>query len=139
MLNKRRAELVNMQDRLLNAFLGGTIEESVYTAKSNDLRNQLEEVERGLDEGNRVTEENGRLALTVFDFSQNLGGIWQSSNLATRKEILECVTSNRQLFATSLCLTKRKPFDILAEVRNLDDGGRNRIRTCDPLRVKQVL
>ncbi len=78
MLNKRRSELINIQDRLLNAFLGGTIEESVYTAKSNDLRNQLEEVERNLEENgdNRISKENGRLALTVFDFSQNLGGIW---------------------------------------------------------------
>ena len=37
-LGKRRTELATMQDRLLNAYLAGTIEDVVYQAKSNELK-----------------------------------------------------------------------------------------------------
>ncbi|GAB4138394.1 MAG: hypothetical protein Tsb009_06590 [Planctomycetaceae bacterium] len=57
----------------------------------------------------------GELALTVFDFSQNLGEIWRGSNFAVRREILNCVSLNRTLGDLSLVLAKRKPFDFLAE------------------------
>jgi hypothetical protein len=37
-LNKRKTEIAAMQDRLLNAYLAGTVEEVVYKAKSNELK-----------------------------------------------------------------------------------------------------
>jgi len=61
-----------MQDRLLNAFLQGVVDEAAFNVKSADLKAQLAEVERQLDGAGAITEENGRLALSVFDFSQNL-------------------------------------------------------------------
>lgn len=36
-LNKRKSELASMQDRLLNAYLAGTVEEVIYKAKSSEL------------------------------------------------------------------------------------------------------
>ncbi|MEK7745312.1 MAG: recombinase family protein, partial [Elusimicrobiota bacterium] len=39
-LAKRRTELVHMQDRLLNAYLAGTIEEAAFQAKTADLKRQ---------------------------------------------------------------------------------------------------
>jgi hypothetical protein len=53
--------------------------------------------------------------MAVFDFSQNLVDIWRGSNFALRREILDCVSSNRVVSDGSLVLTKKKPFDILAE------------------------
>ena len=41
---------------------------------------------------------------------------------AVRREIVECVCSNRTLSDVSLCVTKRKPFDVLAERPVSDDG-----------------
>ncbi len=114
-LAKRRSELANMQDRLLNAFLQGLVDEAAFNAKSTELKAQLAEVERQLDGAGAVTEENGRLALSVFDFSQNLAGLWRGSNFASRRTILECVSSNRLLSGASLVLIKRRPFDYLAE------------------------
>ena len=37
-LIKRKTELGTMQDRLLNAYLGGTVEEATFEAKSRELR-----------------------------------------------------------------------------------------------------
>ena len=65
--------------------------------------------------GEAVTENNGRLALSVFDFSQNFAGLWRCSNFASRRAILGCVSSNRLLSDTSLVLVKRGPFDFLLE------------------------
>jgi hypothetical protein len=108
LLAKRRSELANMQDRLLNAFLQGVVDEAAFNAKSAELKAQLAEVERQLDGAGAVTEENGRLALSVFDFSQNLADIWRGSNFASRRTILECVSSNRLLSGASLVLIKRR-------------------------------
>jgi len=121
-VTKRRAELVAMQDRLLDAFLRGAVDETAFNAKSADLKAQVEEAERQLDGAGMVTEENGRLALSVYDFSQNLVDIWRGSDFASKRTILECISSNRELTDASLVLTKRSPFDWLAERPFLKDG-----------------
>jgi len=133
LLGKRRTELANMQDRLLNAFLAGTVDEAVFNAKSAELKAQQAEVERQLDGAGAMTEEAGKLALSVFDFSQNLAEIWRGSNSATRRQVLEAVSLNRTLSDTSLCLTKRKPFDFLAE-RPVLKIGRGDWTKFEPLR-----
>ena len=78
-----------------------------------------------------VTEESGRLALPVFDLSQNLVGIWRGSNFAARREILVCVSSNRALSDVTLCLEKRRPFDVFAERPFLKNSRGDWIRTSD--------
>ena len=115
MLTKRRTELINMQDRLLNGYLAGTIEEVVFTAKSADLKTQLEETERQLDEADEFDPAFGQAALAVYDFSQKLPEIWRGSNSAGKRDILECVSLNRTLTDVSLVLEKRRPFDFLVE------------------------
>lgn len=137
-LAKRRSELANMQDRLLNGYLAGTIDEAIYNAKSADLKRQAEEVERSLDEADNFEPAQAEAALTVFDFSQNLVDIWRGSNFAVRREILDCVSSNRTLSPVSLALTKRKPFDILAEGPILKKSRDERIRTSDLLTPSQT-
>ena len=114
-LTKRRTELANMQDRLLNGYLAGAIDEEAFAAKSTDLKGQAEDVERQLDESDQFDPALRHTALAAFDFSQDLVTTWHGSNSATRREILECVSLNRTITDTSLVLTKRKPFDILAE------------------------
>jgi DNA invertase Pin-like site-specific DNA recombinase len=114
-LTKRRSELKGMEDRLLNAYLAGTIDEDAFSAKSTELKREVAEVERQLDEGGGVDTKVGQRALEVFDFSQNLVDIWRGSNWARRRQILDCVSLNRTLSDVSLDFTRRKPFDFLAE------------------------
>lgn len=125
-LAKRKTELANMQDRLLNTYLAGTIDEATFNAKSAELRREAEEVERQLDEAH-FDPANGDLALRVFDFSQNLVDLWRGSNFAVRRDILNCVSLNRSLDDVSLRLVKRRPFDYLAERPFLKIGRGDRI------------
>ena len=141
-LGRRRTELAGMQSRLLDAFLRGTVDEAAFSAKSAEIKAQIAEVERQLDGAGAVTEETGRLALAVYDFSQNLVDIWRRSKFASRRRILDCVSSNLALTDTSLVLAKRSPFDWLAERPFLKDGRGEGIRTPDllvPTRVPEAL
>lgn len=126
-LAKRKSELANMQERLLNGYLAGLVDEAVFQAKSTELKREAEDVERQMDEAGDFDPKRGELALSVFDFSQNLANLWARSNFAARREILECVSSNRLLGDTSLCLEKRSPFGFLAERAFLKDGRGDRI------------
>ncbi len=128
-LAKRRSEMTNMQQRLLNGYLSGVIDESVFVEKSGELKRESEDVDRQLDEANGFDSAMAETALAVFDFSQNLASLWQGSKLGVRREILECVTLNRTLTNVSLVLEKRKPFDFLAERPFLTKSWGTRIRT----------
>ena len=129
LLLKRRSELTNMKDRLVNAYLTGTIEEGTFQSKTAELKREAEDVERHLDEAGKADSSRGETALSVFDFSQNLVDIWRGSNFAGRREILECVSSNRALSDVSLKLIKRRPFDFLAERPFLEIGTPTGTRT----------
>ena len=71
------------------------------------------------------------MALQVFDWVQNLAEFGRGSNNAVRREVLGTASSNRTVDGVSLCLQKRKPFDILAEGPKCQSGTPCRIQTCD--------
>ena len=121
-LAKRRTELAGMQDPLLNGYISGAIEETAFNAKTAELKRQAAEVEESLDRANRYDPDAPVRALALFDFSQSLVDLWHGSNSETKREILECVSLNRTVTSVSLCLTKRKPFDYLAERPFLKNG-----------------
>ena len=112
---KRRSELVGMQDRLLNAYLAGTVDEAIYRAKADELQSEMRATEDGLERLGDCDPARGATALAVFGFSQRAADLWRGSNNAVRREILDSVYLNRALSDVTLVTTKRKPFDVLAE------------------------
>jgi hypothetical protein len=62
----------------------------------------------------------------LFDWSQRAANVWDGSNNALRREILDSVCLNRTLSDVSLVTQKRKPFDFLAERQDFENnrGGR---------------
>jgi len=114
-LAKRKTELANMQDRLLNTYLTGTIEEVVYKAKSDELKSEVAKTDEALDRLGDVDPARGELAVTLFDWTQRAADVWRGSNNAVRREILDAVCLNRSLDDVNLVLQKRKPFDEFAE------------------------
>ena len=126
-LTKRQTELKSMQDRLLTAFLNGTIDESAFSTKSTGLKTELVEVEENLLQADRFDPSRTQSALAVFDWCQNASQNWLSSNKSVRREILDTVCLNRQLSDVSLCLEMRRPFRELAERPNSGNGQGNRI------------
>ena len=95
-------------------------------------------IERQMKEADNYDPARGELVLSVFDFSQNLVNLWQGANFAVRREILECVSSNRTLSDVSLFREKRKPFDYLAEKSFIQLGRGDWIRTSDLLLPRQA-
>jgi len=109
------SKMKNMQDRLLNAYLAGSVEEDVFSAKSAWLRDEATKVRESVDRLGDLGPERGDAAVAIFDWSQNAAEIWRGSNNALRREILDCVCLNRTLNDVSLYTAKRKPFDIVDE------------------------
>lgn len=130
-LAKRRTEHAHMCDRLLNGYLAGTIEEATFQAKTADLKRQLAEAEESLDQANGYEPDAPARALAVFEFSQSLVATWERSNSEGRREVLDCVSLNRTVSDTTLCVTKRRPFDYLAE-RPFLKIGRGDWRSFEP-------
>jgi len=119
---KRLTELKAMHDRLVTAHLQGTLDEAVFAEKAKELKSEMALAEESRQRAVRIDARYAETALAMFDFSQEAAEKWQRSNFSTRRRILDCVSSNRALSDLSLVLTKRKPFDVLAERPSLKDG-----------------
>ncbi|MDX1964617.1 MAG: recombinase family protein [Pirellulales bacterium] len=126
-LAKRKTELANMQERLLNVYLSGTIEEAVYRDKSQQLKAELARNADDLSRCEQFDESRGELALRLFDWTQRLPEIWRRSNNAQRREILQAIYLNRAVSDVSLVAVMRKPFDVLAEGLEIKNSRSDRI------------
>jgi site-specific DNA recombinase len=115
LLAKRRSEIAAMQVRLLNAYLTGNVEETVFHSKSVELRTESAGVDEQLAKSGTNHADSASLVLSLFDWTQSAADVWQRSNNAVRREILDAICLNRQLGDVSLVTTKRKPFDVFAE------------------------
>jgi predicted DNA-binding transcriptional regulator AlpA len=114
-LTRLRSETKGRLDRLMNIFLDGAIEHGEFSVKQGQLRAELADVDRQLEENPRIDAKRGELALAVFDFMQNAADLWKRSKPPLRREILAAVSLNRRVSDVSLVLEKRKPFDIADE------------------------
>ena len=132
-LAKRKSELAMMQDRLLNAYLAGTVEEIVYKAKSNELKAEAAKTGEALAQLGDAAQRRGETALSQFDWAQRAADVWRGSNNALRREILDAVCLNRTLTDVTLVTTKRKPFDVFAKGLDLKNSRGDWIRTSDLL------
>ena len=130
-LRKRQSELTNMQDRLLNGYLNGAIDDATFNTKSSELKIEQETVAEQLDSADEQDQDMGQKAMALFDLSQKLPEVWQRSNSSQKRQLLQCVSLNRQISGVSLCMTKRKPFDFLTERPFLKKSRGERIRTSD--------
>jgi site-specific DNA recombinase len=127
LLAKRRAELANMQDRLLNAYLAGTIDEALHKSKSEELRQDMARLDEAMEGQAPGEADTNDIALRLFDWCQNAAENWLGSTSTARREILDAVSLNRRLGADSLEISKRKPFDVLAEGSVLERSRGDRI------------
>ena len=116
-----------MQDRLLNAYLAGTVDEAAFSAKSNELKVEAARMGEALAQLGDAMPARGETAQVLFDWSQRASDLWRGSDNAIRREILDSVCLNRTLSDVSLVTTKRKPFDVVAERPHLDDSRGDRI------------
>lgn len=96
-----------MQDRLLNAYLAGSIDEATLEAKGAEIKSQQALVDESLAGVEDIDDACAKTARAA--------DLWRGSNNAVRREILDAVCLNRTLSDVSLVTQKRKPFDVLAK------------------------
>ena len=70
-------------------------------------------------------------SVLIFPHNQRAADLCGCSNNTLKRELLEILCLNRTVSDVSLCVTKKKPFDILAERPKIEENRRDRIRTCD--------
>jgi len=114
-LLKRQTELTNQQERLLSIYMSGDIDAGTFQNKSTDLKGQLAELEKSLQRCRDMDFSCGDKVIAAFDFTQRAAELWRGSKMDKKRRILEAVSLNRTLSDTTLCVQKRKPFDILAK------------------------
>jgi DNA invertase Pin-like site-specific DNA recombinase len=75
-----------------------------------------ESAKRGAEQAcGDMPANRGDKSLAVFDFTQQAGDRRLGSKMEDKRTILDQLSLNQTLSDTTLCLVKRKPFDILAE------------------------
>lgn len=114
-LAKRLTELKNKQDRLLDVYLAGDIDEGAYQSKSAQFKQDIALAEESLAKHEATTLADSQAALRIFEWTQNAAQVWRGSNNGVKREILETVCLNRQLGDVSLYIPKSKPFEFFIE------------------------
>ncbi|MCC7408375.1 MAG: recombinase family protein, partial [Phycisphaeraceae bacterium] len=110
-LRRRKADLEAMHQRLLDAYLAGTVDKNTFTAKTTQFKEEVDKVEADIQTSKARPLTGLEQAIEAFDLAQNAAERWRVSNKADRRELLEAILLNRTLSDTSLVTTKRKPFD----------------------------
>lgn len=94
---------------------------------SNELKAEAKNADESLAALGDMAPSRGKVALAIFDFTQNVAETWRSSNSSVRREILDLICLNRTLGDVNLCTTKRKPFDVFAERLDLKKSRGDKI------------
>ncbi len=131
-LRKRRTELTTMQDRLLNSYLAGIINDDVFNAKTEQLKSEIRATEKRQDDVENNETLTGLEPHKCFDFTQKTGEIWRGSNFSEKRALLQLISSNRHISDVSVCVQKTKPFDIFAKRPFLVERVEEGTRTPDP-------
>jgi len=109
-LKKRRSELETKLNRLLDAFIGGTVEKAAYDAKALEIRDEVERIKQEEISESHVNASFIETAEAVFNLTQHAAETWLISNWPIKRELLEIFSLKCELSDTSLFITWNKPF-----------------------------
>ena len=121
-LHKREAELQGRQARLLDTFLAGSVEKTLYEKMASEVRLNLDRIRGDLKQEAQVNTAFVDMAEAVFNLTQQAPETWRGSNAAVRRELLTVLSLNRTLSDTTLRLEWSKPFDAVAEGHNFQES-----------------
>ncbi len=114
-LKQRHTEVVRLQGQLLNLRLLEEIDADTYAAKAQELRDEEAELRFKIERCSRGRNEIIDIAIKAFEISQSLREKWFEADYAAKRRILEIIGLNWTLDDVSLCVSMRKPFDLLAK------------------------
>jgi DNA invertase Pin-like site-specific DNA recombinase len=109
-LKKRRTEFENKLNRLLDAFISGTVEKSVYDAKALEIRDEVERIKQEEMSESRVNSSFIETVEAAFNLTQRAAETWLVSNWPVKRQLLEIFSLKCELDDASLTITWNKPF-----------------------------
>jgi site-specific DNA recombinase len=110
---------------LLGLRLVDEIDAGTFTGKNTELKDRINRLRIEIDACDRGRDEVTELAVKAFELSQRLRERWLTADFHVKRQILELLCLNCSLQDATLCVTLRKPFDVLAEgvEEKMDRGG----------------
>lgn len=118
-------EVVRLQSQLLNLRLLEEIDSSTYAVKAQELRDEEAELRLQMERCSRDRTEIIDVAVKAFELSQSLREKWVTADYVAKRRILEITCLNCTLDDVTLCVTMKKPFDLLAkELISKESGAR---------------
>lgn len=114
-LKKRHTEVVRLQSQLLNLRLLEEIDANTYAVKAQELRDEESELRLRMERCSRDRTEIIDVAVKAFELSQSLREKWVTADYVAKRRILEITCLNCKLVDVTLCVTMKKPFDLLAK------------------------
>lgn len=127
-LELRRGQVSERLVRLTDAFLDGTLEKSLLEERKTALlmeRKQVEDDLRSLGDPTRSVPKQVAEFLELAGAASNL---YETGLPEEKRELLEIVTSNRQVEAKKLVVTLSPPFDVVARRVPTASGAPDRDR-----------
>lgn len=93
------------------------ITQDIYDKKERELRQKQRDFSLQLEHLVNADESYHITAKTVLSLAQRAEQIFDSSEVAEKRQILEMVLQNPVVKGKNLEFTIRKPFDLMAEVK----------------------
>ena len=122
-IRRTTIKLEGKKRRLLSMRLNEEIDSETYASEDRQMRDQLAELRLRLEAEHTASADDGTMAVKCFELSQALTERWLTADVRAKRQILEIVGSNYRMEGTTLVVTKRKPFDLLAEGLISQNGG----------------
>ena len=133
-LHQRLSMVRTRMDQIYEDRLEGKIDESFWTRKQAEYREQERALEAELSTvGNAVLKQNVLTAARIFELANKAHFLYLTRNSAERGQLLKSVLLNCVTDGVNLSPTYRKPFDLIFERAKTEDwSGREDLNLRPP-------
>lgn len=109
------------QNRLLDAFLNGSIMQPIFANKKAEIEQNIANLERERLMYKSADKNFKNAVITAFELASKAYQIFQDSKTEEKREIINYIFSNLQLEGQKLGYTLRKPFDLMVNLGTCSD------------------
>jgi site-specific DNA recombinase len=127
-LSFRLQQVASRLDRLTDAYLDGAIEKEIFEARKMTLLTERREIEELRRAGSRSRTD---ILAQTLELANNACLLYENASMAEKRELIEIVSSNREVYDKTLVFTLVRAFAEIENRTRLQNGGpsRDSVRT----------
>ncbi|MFA5107843.1 MAG: recombinase family protein [Patescibacteria group bacterium] len=114
-LTSEYEEIQTRLDKLMDFLIDGSITKPDYDKKLKQLKERQSEITVRLEEHTRADENYLISATTVLNLARNASEIFESSEVAEKRQILNFLLQNCRVEGREMLFDLKKPFDVIAK------------------------